>query len=183
MRTRTKLDGRKWRVQVYRPFPTESDLADALAVRGLPYASGPRSIQSVNSGHVRNGFSARAVTVALPALDEATVIDLLDNSEFVPAAGLEWNEDAMAPTADRFSIVPIGYHGALIPANKRTCMQCHEDAGTVVNLAGEERWRLRGDDGIFSFHVFEPESIGTGNLRLNKKLVEAGLLAHAAGRP
>jgi hypothetical protein len=58
-------------------------------------------------------------------------------------------------------------------------MRCHQDSGKVVNLQGQRRWRVRGDDAIISFHPFAPDDLG----RLNPALVNAGLLVKAANLP
>jgi hypothetical protein len=78
-------------------------------------------------------------------------------------------------TASDFSIVPKNFIGGFIPVNNESCMRCHEDAGNVVNLVGDTRWRLQGSDAIFSFHPFAPESLDR-DIRFNPILLQAGLL-------
>jgi hypothetical protein len=74
-------------------------------------------------------------------------------------------------------LVPRGFRPLAI--DNQTCSRCHRDAGTITREGGERRWRLRGDDGIFSFHPFDPAD----PRKLNAKLVEAGLLVKAVNLP
>jgi len=174
LRTRVKRPaGKGWGVQVYRPFPTEDDFAEAFGRRSQLL---PRRL--IDSGHDRNAFSVAASGALLPRLDEDQVLARLDGAEFVPVKGQQWLPGVEAPTADQFSIVPVGYFASHVPVDNRQCARCHQDAGRVVNRTGERRWRLRGDDGIFSFPIFDGD-----RLRLNPRLAAAGLLAHAEGRP
>jgi len=181
LRTRTKTAKGQWNVQVYRPYPREEDFADALASRGFPYTPATPVIRTIDSGHGRDGFRARGLDVPLPQLPESLVNELLD-ADFEPVKGTTWRGDTAAPTTVSYNIVPTGYFAALVGVDRASCMRCHDSAGQVVNLDGEERWRVRGDGGIFSFHPFDPASVGTTNLRLNPRLVQAGLLAHGGNR-
>jgi hypothetical protein len=74
-------------------------------------------------------------------------------------------------------LVPRGFQP--LDIDNQTCSRCHRDAGTVVREGGERRWRLRGDDGIFSFHPFD----AADPRKLNARLVEAGLLVKAVNLP
>lgn len=187
MRTRTKRDG-SWSVQVYRPFVTEDDLAAALKERGVEYDPPPARHLRVDSGHQKDGFAATGWTVTLPALPSSTVAALLDNTPFEPALGRPWRVlrggEVEAPTSDQdFSVVPKGFMGWALPVDNAACMRCHRDAGRVVNLPGEERWKLRGGDGILSFSIFDKAALDAGQVKLNRKLREAGLIVHARELP
>lgn len=207
-RTKRKLNKNKesdgWNVQVYRPFPTEDDLATALQEKSITYHPPPARRLKVDSGHSKNAFIAEGWTVTLPSLPERQVIKLLDTTKFQPSIDRPFriinnsgnnsgnnssgNNDIIveAPTNinQDFSIVPRNYMGWAIPVNKTSCMRCHEDAGHTVNIiSNERRWRLRGNDGIWSFHPFDRDSLNTSTLKLSKELRAAGLIAHKDGKP
>ena len=183
VRLRERRDDGTWMVNAYRPFVHAEDLDAALRQRELRMPEPAQQLRSLNSGHGRNGFQATARQESLPQLAATLTADLLDHTAFQDAKGERWNDPVIAPTSDEpFSLVPRGWLGGFVPVSNTSCMNCHRDAGTVVNLTGDRRWRLRGDDGIFSFHVFSPDSSGT-HARLNNRLVQAGLLAHAEGAP
>lgn len=190
IRIRRKAQDGHWSVNAFRPFPTEDDLWDAAKARGVRLVLNDATRRTVDSGHQRDGFRDSAFETVLPAMSEATVADLLDRTPFRSAAGRSWRVqpehgvDIPSPTsAQAFSIVPRGFLGAFLPVNDTSCARCHVDAGRVVNATGEARWRVRGGDRVMSFHPFEASSITTPPLRLNGKLVEAGLLRHRAGEP
>ena len=190
LRTRTKADDGHWRMQAYRPFPTEDDLDRALTRRGVAFSPRPSDRRRLDSGHQQDAFRASGWETVVQDLDPAVVADLLDGTPFRPAAGKSWRSqpefgvDVPAPTsAQDFSVVPRGFLGAFLPVSNSDCMRCHRDAGRVVNLPGEARWRVRGSDGIFSWHPWEADSLRQGALRLNEKLVSAGLVRHKDGEP
>lgn len=188
VRTRTKTAGGNWDVDELRPFPTEASFAEALAARGIRFAPDVSRRQRVDSMHQRNAFRSEAFETVLPDIPERVVGDLLDRTPFRSAKGQFWREHGgavvAAPTSESsFGIVPRGYLGAFLPVSNTACMRCHEDAGQTVNRAGEDRWRLRGNDAIWSFQIWEPSSIGRTMPELNRQLVQAGLLKHMEGRP
>lgn len=187
VRTRRKRGPNDWAVSIYRPFPTEASFKAALEKKGVAYEYGsafPVSIDSRLSptNHVRNAFVDIALFEQLPSLAGDIVSELLDETPFVQIRGdsgawrTDGNSSVLSPTAASFSIVPIGYRGAFLPVTTESCMRCHRDAGQVVNLQGEQRWRLRGGDGIFSWHIFDPRSFEDGVLRTNDALARAGLI-------
>jgi len=186
VRTRTKRDDGGWNVQAYRPYPTEADLAAALRAMGVDYDPPPARRLRLDSGHARDAFAAEGWTVTLPDLRERDVARLLDRATFTPALGQPWRVDGdrvvEAPTsAQDFGLVPRGYAGWAVPVDRRSCMRCHVDAGRVVNAVGERRWRLRGGDGIWSFHPFDPATFTEGRVQLNRALRDAGLVGHKGG--
>ncbi len=186
LRTRVKKKDGTWSMQAYRPFPTREDFNQAAAAQGVTFEGqfNGSVFQTLNSGHQRDGFLGSGWLEVLPAMAESTVDAMLDATPFKPSKGLQWDDRGIvAPTAASYSAVPVGFFAGMIPVDNQSCMRCHDKAGEVVNLAGERRWRLRGSDGIFSFHPFDPSSIGTASLKLNPRLVENGLLFHAGGLP
>ncbi len=128
----------------------------------------------------------------VPAMSPSLVSDLLDNTVFTSARGKPWRGDiepkAWSPVGQEdYSIVPRNFAGCYVPVSNDSCMRCHADAGRFVpagpepqNQQTEARWNVRGSDQILSFHVFDPSSKlqDKNGIKLNQKLLDAGLLAH-----
>ena len=183
LRTREKKQGTTWTMQSYRPCPTRADLDAALEKHNLKlgdlfYKADEfgRTTWTLNSGHQRDGFVGSAHMTTLPHIPAKVVNKILKETPFKPSLGKQFAADIPAPTADDYSIVPIGYTGAFIPVGDTSCMRCHDRAGSVVNLAGESRWRLRGSDGIFSWHPFDAASLDSPPVKFNERLARAKLL-------
>lgn len=189
VRTRTKSESGNWRPDVFRPYPEEKNLVATLEKMGLKYPETKGTFFTKSSVNIRESdkravrglvkLSANFVDVVPMKPD--LVMKLMTNPVFHSTKGLKWREDSFAPSSSTsFSIVPRNYEGAFLRPSTESCMRCHRDAGKVVVEPGDERWRIRGDDAIFSFHPFDPES---RELRLNPKLVSNGLLEHKEGMP
>jgi hypothetical protein len=152
IRTRHKNEDR---IKVYKPTVTEDDFKDALARRGYQYTPGDPYTIPVNSGHANNPFLDLVSTVNLPAVPVEVTNDILDNSNWELVVGdfRESESDSgvtiVEPTTSSYNVLPINYVGFAINAD--SCARCHSDAGNVVNLAGDMRWRQRGGNGNFSF--------------------------------
>jgi hypothetical protein len=176
LRLRTKRPSGEWRPTVYQPFPTETLFRNALTALGVGYnrAGVEREVldsRQAPTNHIRNIFFDESFNMELPALDRQVVLKLLDRP-FEPDSG-EWFNDGVVNVsqpsvpANEFSVMPAGYFGGHLPVATDSCMRCHEDAGRVVNRVGEQRWRLRGGDAIFSWHPFSPD----GSFQLNERLL------------
>lgn len=184
IRTRVReLDG--WRSDVYRPFPTATELADALQRKRAERAewSSSSEIDSLIA-HLRDPstltsarLSATNFPGAFPAIDGAEDVlpelrdpsilqELLRETAFRSARGQVWKERgglrAYAPTSrSAFSIVPRGYNGGFLSVDDDTCDRCHRDAGRPFRdwydniMAYGELW---GEDESFSWHPFENRS-------------------------
>lgn len=176
VRTREKKGDGMWTMQAYRPFPTRQDLDKALSKHGLDTGNMRAFFRHLDSGHRANGFVADAWLAPLNPLPAAIVSKLLDDTPFQPSRGKEFSDGIPTATSTHYSVVPVGFTAAFVPVNDQSCMRCHESAGRVVNLDGDARWRLRGSDGIFSFHPFEASSFNIPPVKLSRRLVEAGLL-------
>jgi hypothetical protein len=182
VRLRRKVRDGLWSPDSFRPYPTEDSLRRAMATRGFGFEPFPAFAQSIDSGQQRDAFIERANFVSTPMMPPALVQSLLgDDVVFQSARGKEWRaaDSIASPTTEQVpNIVPRGFVGAFVPVDTDSCMRCHEHAGTVVNLTGEQRWRLRGNDGIFTFHPFRLEDVGPGQLnpKFNEKLVAAGIV-------
>jgi hypothetical protein len=125
-----------------------------------------------------------------PAGDDALVVRLLTETVFKSALGASWSTDSnrvhtVAPTTDApFHIVPARYDAGFIEVDQLSCMRCHDTVNQHVNDFDFGRdWygRVRGSDGIFSIHPFDPSCISYNGIslptRLNQSLISAGLLA------
>src|SRR5215831_3883791 len=100
VRTRGKNDRGQWRMQVYRPFPTEEDLRIALEQRrySLPrQAVSARSVASADPQtgrlHGRNGFRASGNFSDVWPMGPDLVKDLLDTTPFEPALNALWDAE------------------------------------------------------------------------------------------
>lgn len=197
VRTREKQEDSSWDMQVFRPFPTEKSLRDALAQRGITWRPKAGTRVTLESTHgkrdgavIKGLFSQKAVAIEAPSLSAALTGRLLSRP-FEAVQHRPWRRDSAFPersaqaasfTGKGVSIVPRNYLANFIRVDNRSCMRCHEDAGRTVVEPEDRRWRLRGDDSIFSFNPIDPSS-PRGSIRLNRKLLEAGLIRHKKGMP
>lgn len=204
MRMRVREEG-DWGVDVFRPFPT----ADALAyrirelrpnwneserlvalVRHLDTPVDLPRLRLVSRQPRRQPFHQQMGVDKLPAIgDDKLVAELLTTTTFKSAHGQIWrqiagDEASFAPTTDaRFHIVPARFDAGFIAVDRQSCMRCHETVNqSVRNFNPGRDWygRIRGSDGIFSFHPFALGSIsynGYGRgVAMRPALVNAGLL-------
>jgi hypothetical protein len=175
IRTRTRtLDA--WQVDVFRPFPRASDLADAIESAGgtspalvavvAQLRTGGLDAFTVSATHFPGAFPAHASGIdRLPALtgaDAALVHDLLRTTPFRSARGIAWKQTATATAwaasaGGTGSIVPKGYNATAIQIDEDSCSTCHRDAGRPFRtwyeniLAYGELW---GNDETFTWHPF-----------------------------
>jgi hypothetical protein len=125
-----------------------------------------------------------------PANDDELIVKLLTETEYRSARDTVWRSDedglaTAAPTTQAsFHIVPARYDGGFVPVNRESCARCHETVSQHVNRFQPGRdWygRIRGSDGIFSFHPFALSSIshnGFGqSIQMRQSLVEGGVVA------
>jgi hypothetical protein len=205
LRVRTRATG-EWSVDVFRPFPTSGELVDRIkALRPewqqnvqlaklvdhleQPIAMERRTLS--DSNHSRRVFHQTMGVDRLPSAgDDQLVAQLLTETVFESALGATWRTGTnrvhtVAPTTDAaFHIVPARYDGGFIEVDRNSCMRCHETANHHVNEFQFGRdWygRVRGSDGIFSIHPFDPSCISYSGFsqpaRLNSDWISAGLLA------
>ena len=194
----------EWSVDVFRPFPRATDLAASikeirpnwreisLLAKLVNHLEKPITMQRYRlaDDHPRLTFDQSMGIDSLPPIrDDKLVARLLSETKFKSGLGDVWRygTDGLytcAPTTTaEFHIVPANYDAGFIEVDRVSCMRCH---GTVGAHAREfqfgREWygRVRGSDGIFSFHPFEPSSIspnGFGRtVRMRTELREAGLL-------
>lgn len=206
IRTRTR-NLEKWVVNAYRPFPTAKDL-----VAGVKKLDGWEKNKRLTTlvAHLEEPLSATEYTLAdtqpdksvfsqkrhqdfLPAIDEEAAVSLLDKTPFSSALGAIWRGKGElaphAPTTEAgFHVVPKKYTAGFIDVTSNSCMQCHKETNQHVNEFDIRRdWygRIRGSDGIFSFHPFDPSCItrsGGRAVTFNKKMVDAGVIAEFSSK-
>lgn len=201
IRVRKKIDG-KWRGNVFRPYPDAEELSFTIKNKFPDYAkdnelsnlishlkdeSKLETLKLENDHPDMTVFSSVVDIDYLPEISSDKVIALLSKKEFKSCKGISWRSSknpASAPsTKANFHIVPQKYDGGFIAVENKSCMNCHETTNMHVNKFQASRdWygRIRGSDGIFSFHIFSPSSIsheGTGRvIHINKELIDMGLL-------
>lgn len=178
-----------WGVEIFRPCPTASALAQALdgfdavdstasrrsAIERLR-AEGPiEPMRLVDSRHDKPAFDVTSGVYSLPPLSADDALALLSRP-FSSALGEVFKRgtngvDSLAPTNNSasFSIVPTNYQGGFVGNDSVDCMKCHESTNRhATEFEAPRGWygRVRGSDGIFSFHPIEPSSISFNGGRL-----------------
>lgn len=204
MRVRIREAG-DWAVDVFRPFPTAEHLADRIRELQPKWREQPHLTKLV--AHLqqpvkmakftlvdhqpgRRTFHASMGTDVLPPVgDDRLVGKLLVETTFKSALGETWRytgdgQSTCAPTTKaNFHIVPAKYDAGFIEVDRSSCIRCHNTVNQHVsrfNFSRDWYGRIRGSDGIFSFHPFDPGTIsynGFGQpVRMRAKLTQAGLL-------
>jgi len=181
IRTRTRtLTG--WAVDVYRPFPSATDLADTIEARRTKRAewaastaldalvselrTGTLSPFRVSGTHFPGAFAPRdAGRELLPPLsgsDAELIHELLMTTPLRSARGIPWKQasglSAWAAAADGTgSITPKGYNAAAVEVSETSCDSCHRDAGRPFKTWYDNilaYGELWGNDEIFTWHPF-----------------------------
>ena len=205
LRLRTREYG-EWAVDVFRPFPSSDQLVTRIKELRPQWKESEQLTQLVkhletpsrlvrrtlsDRSHSRVTFHETMGVDKLPEVgDDDLVVELLTQTVFASCLGTTWltgtnNSHTVAPTTEaRFHIVPARYDAGFIEVDRVSCMRCHETVNQHVNEFDFGRdWygRVRGSDGIFSIHPFDPSCISYNGIsspaRLNDRLVSAGLLA------
>lgn len=195
----------EWGVDVFRPFPTAKDLAKEIEKLKPAWNRDPelsRLMSALNNDwkfptvtmrdNSGKAFNHTVKVHPLPAInDDDLVAKLLIETRWSSALGEEWKSDAekgavTAPTVNPgtgFHIVPERYAAHGFGVDRYECIQCHKHTNRAVSTFTANRgWygRVRGSDGIFSFHPIDRRSIaGNGSqlqVRMNPTLVSAGLV-------
>jgi hypothetical protein len=205
MRVRTREFG-YWDVDVLRPFPTAAELAKKIKDLRPHWETEPNLVRAV--AHLEEPLKMRTHTLAdsqpakrtfdqtmgidtLPALeDDELVGELLTSTTFRSTVGEVWRESpsgvkTYAPTtAKGFHIIPAKYDAGFVQVDRTSCLRCHDSVNKPVSDFNPGRdWygRVRGSDGIFSFHPFAPESVsGNGygtTISMRPELEKSGVIA------
>lgn len=174
LRRRTRLKD-TWGIAVYAPIKTRDDLE--LHVPGIKLTSQTNIMRDPK--HVRKAFHVRQREFILPTIPAATVRKVLSGT-FQEITG----ERFPLTARERFSIVPDRYFGAFAGDDENSCVTCHSDTAVSVRAFDRGRdWygRIRGDDGILSFHPFAKSSISRNGFtvaaRINPQLKSRGMVA------
>ncbi len=202
---RRELDD--WAVDVFRPFPTASDLATRIRELRPDWANREKLVALCNHleeprklpVHLvrdrqpgRRTFKQEMGVDTLPAVgDNELVAELLTTTPFRSAISTAWrvaadNTHTCAPTTKAaFHIVPAGYSAGHIEVEQASCRRCHNTVNhSVDEFDGGRDWygRVRGSDGIFSFHPFAPSSISDNGfprtVSIREDLKRTGVVAH-----
>ena len=184
-----------WKIDVLRPFPFIEDLIVAISklnnnnqydVLISKLYNDNLDTYVMESNHPdRKAFRQKASVDVLPPMKESLVTELLDGTPFKLCIGQVWKlgdpDPCYAPTSnDMFGIVPKNYTAAWLEPSRDSCARCHCDVlrhvddfdGRTVYANGTHReWynRLRGSDGIFSWHPFSNSSISHNGFPLPVK--------------
>jgi hypothetical protein len=203
MRLRIRESG-EWNVDVYRPFLTAEDLSSKIKelrpewrkatqlARLVTHLDSPVAMKKhvlANQHPGRVIYQTMGIDNLPEAGDDALVVELLQ-TPFRSALGSTWRKSnngvhTCAPTtAAKFHIVPANYDAGFIEVDRVSCIRCHETTNHHVREFQDGRdWygRVRGSDGIFSFHPFEPSTIsgnGYGNTapQMRAEFVRGGIV-------
>ena len=192
IRNKTK-DG--WKMDVYRPFLNLADLEAKIKLLNAQVSI--KGFQDPDDGesllwnqHPVTIFNRTALVRHLPPIDHSLVKRLLKETKFQSALGHEWAKsekglECHAPTTKAdFHIVPKNYQGHYLAVDSKSCMTCHNTTLRHADEFQRRDWygRVRGSDGIFSFHIFDHSCISNNGFqvqpRLRQDLISAGLLKH-----
>jgi hypothetical protein len=204
LRVRTREFG-DWAVDVFRPFPTAEHLARAIRQRREDWEADealsklvhhleshePLPERYLADHHGRAVIQQTQGVDVLPVVDDTgLVVELLTKTTFESCLGEIWRKGAdgvlaFAPTStSSFHVVPANYDGGFIEIDRESCLRCHETVNQhVASFDYGRDWygRIRGSDGIFSFHPFDPSSISYNGfgvaIRMRPSLTSAGVIA------
>jgi hypothetical protein len=206
MRLRFRKSDR-WGVDVLRPFPTAEDLArrirelrphaDRRSKVGqlVAHLEQPRALPWRHLADEQPGqrvFAQWAGVDVLPAAgDDKLIAELLTDTTFTSCLDQTWRVGSngawtFAPTTRAsFHVVPNNYDAGFVEVNGRSCLRCHSTTNQHVdrfNFGRDWYGHIRGSDGIFSFHPFEPGTVsgngsgGGGGVSMRQELTRAGVL-------
>lgn len=187
-----------WHVDIFRPFPTRESLVQRIReIRGDDHPSiaeltKPVRLQPLlleDRRHPVRAFREWAAEYVLPPIESELVRELLTTTPFHSALGEEFYRDenarAFAPTTKQRmeSIVPPEYLGGFIRTDSIGCANCHTTTLRPADAFENRDWyeRVRGDDGILSWHPVSLSSIGRANaarrpVQYREEFVRAGMI-------
>jgi len=190
VRSRERL-AQSWHTDVYRPFATARDLADALDKMGYDTAliRRPRITSRVVRDRNRNRpeINLTVNEVNLPSLPAEDVKRLLSR-KFVTATDHVWldgRQPVFAPTTQAgFHIVPRNYAASIVGTSADSCTRCHRTTNVharSVDMGTGWYGYVSGSDGILSWHPVEPGTISSNGMsnqfRLRRSFAQAGIVA------
>lgn len=194
-----------WDVDAFRPYPSADDLAARVkslrpdwherpslaALVAHLEQPGTLAVERLRDSQPRTIFNQSMGVDRLPETgDDALVADLLSGVEFRSCLGVSWaldaagNSTAAPTTLAAFHVVPARYDAGFVDVNRQSCLRCHDTANrNVRSFNGGREWygRIRGSDGIFSFHPFSPSCISHNGsavtVQIRSELSQAGIVA------
>ena len=210
VRIRTRIVG-QWEVDVLRPFPTAADLAERVKQLRPDWQQQPQLVKLCQHCQSAKPLTERVLADRqprrrvfrqqmgvdyLPEISDPKLIgDLLIGTKFRSALGATWRDapngaETHAPTtAASFHVVPAGYDAGFVAVDSQSCARCHDSVNKLVrdfNAGRDWYGRIRGSDGIFSFHPFAIGCIscngGSQSVSLRRELVQAGVLERYSAR-
>jgi hypothetical protein len=169
MRLREK-DSKGWLPTVYRPF-TISELERHPEWKKQ---TATVKMKSSHPNRIAINVDVTAVSYSIPAPMIPVPFPDSDRPIFHPDNGTQSNGE----TFTFLGSGPENYKGG-VSVSRENCMQCHQDTLKHADDFDANRdWyaRIRGSDGIFSFHPFALESIAGDNhkakpIRFRKELL------------
>jgi hypothetical protein len=205
IRTRTREYG-YWDVNVYRPFPTSADLARKIkelrpnweeqpklvkAIEHLEEAKSMKPAHLVDQQPGKKTFDQWMGHDTLPDFEDPKLVsELLTGATFRSMTGEVWRTASngwkvYAPSTEaKFHVIPAKYDAGFVQVDRTSCMRCHDSVAEPVSLFNSGRdWygHIRGSDGIFSFHPFDPSCISGngygGGARMRTDFEKAGIIA------
>ena len=203
LRTRARKYG-YWAVDAFRPYPNAESLSTRIKELRPDWQKQPKLAQLVSHLDTPRKLPVQTLVDRMPAQrvfeetmgvdalppidDDRLVVQLLTGASFRSAAGEVWRgtpgASTCAPTTSaRFHIVPAGYDAGFISVDSKSCMRCHDSVYlSVDNFDYGRDWygRIRGSDGIFSFHPFSLDSISyngfPSRVHMRYEFEQAGIL-------
>jgi hypothetical protein len=199
LRLRTKGKDGKWRPDVYRPFSHWTEFVEAVKEEDPSWKDNKEFVSYVNTksvgetrfrdSHEFGVINRTALSDTLPRIPSKVVWKLL-RRPFHSVAETSWIETnsrtGHAPTTQApFHIVPRGYQAEALSVTRKDCMTCHSTVLQPTNnfdslLRRDWYGTVRGSDGIFSFHIFDPGCISSNGfsqpVRFRKELLRVGLI-------
>ena len=173
-----KKDESEWKSTAYRPFATMKEFANFCKSNGHQlYYEDKRISQS------HQIFKGDVVTTSLDPVPDDIIKKALQQT-FTNVLGQEWHNDAHSPTTNAsFHIIPKNYQAATIAVSSNSCMRCHESTlkhASDFDFFRDWYGRVRGSDGIFSFHPFDPSCISYSGIyqgvEIRKSLIDNGIV-------
>lgn len=137
--------------------------------------SGPITRVTVRSTDGGREFSRTIYYDVLPPIgDDQLVTELLASTPFRETLGEVWRtaasrtkpgggevQAASYTSRAGWHIAPVRYRGGIVGESSFDCDSCHLAAGNLPKNVQTWTGRIRGDDGVLSFHPFEASSFGT----------------------
>ena len=200
IRTRTK--GKEtWIPDTLRPYNSATDLREQIVINFPDYKKDDELLRLYigadlinkdvmileDSQPNRRIFSSKTQRITLPSIAREKAVSLLRSRPFRSAIGTSWTGKSDGPPTvtieEGYGIVPVKYDADFIEVTSKSCARCHDSTNKHVDTFDFARdWygKIRGSDGIFSFHIFDKDcisynGIGAG-VRINSYLEDNGFI-------